>query len=79
MWQDRQRTRLTARSRRRAVGTGARYRLVFVDRLLATLVCLRHGVTHDVFRTGFDGDIETWEEHQRCPHRRSTTMSCVSV
>ncbi|MFC4088598.1 YaaC family protein [Micromonospora sp. GCM10011541] len=32
-----------------------------------------------VSRTGFDGDIETWEEHQRCRHRRSTTMSCVSV
>ncbi|MBM0226111.1 MULTISPECIES: IS3 family transposase [Micromonospora] len=32
-----------------------------------------------LFRTGFDGDIETREEHQRCPHQRSTTMSCVSV
>ena len=21
-------------------------------------------------RNGFDGDIKTWEEHQRCPHRR---------
>src|SRR2546423_15716384 len=30
-------------------------------------------------RTGVDGDIETWEEHQRCQHRRSTPMSCVSV
>lgn len=28
--------------------------------------------------TGFDGDVDTWEEHRRCPHRRSTTMSCVS-
>jgi hypothetical protein len=28
-----------------------------------------------MFRTGFDGDIETWEEHQRCPHRRSTPTS----
>ena len=34
--------------RRRAVGAGAKHRLVFVDRLLATLVHLRHGVTHDV-------------------------------
>lgn len=32
-----------------------------------------------VSRTGFDGDIETWEEHQRCPHRRSTPTTCVSV
>ncbi|MFC4110710.1 hypothetical protein ACFOX0_32965, partial [Micromonospora zhanjiangensis] len=39
------------------------------------LVFLREKVS----RTGFDGDIETWEEQQRCRHRRSTTMSCVSV
>ncbi|MFI8943521.1 transposase family protein [Streptomyces syringium] len=32
----------------RAVGAGARDKLVFVDRLLATLVHLRHGTTHDV-------------------------------
>ncbi|MFF2205985.1 transposase family protein [Streptomyces sp. NPDC058145] len=30
------------------MGAGAKHRLVFVDRLLATLVHLRHGVTHDV-------------------------------
>ena len=30
-------------------------------------------------RTGFDGDIETWKEDQRCLHRGSTPMSCVSV
>ncbi|GAA3742146.1 hypothetical protein GCM10022225_27170 [Plantactinospora mayteni] len=44
--------------------------------------CLRlpeEGPCECVSRTGFDGDIETWEEHQRCRHRRSTTMSCVSV
>ncbi|MFH8628114.1 transposase family protein [Streptomyces vietnamensis] len=29
------------------MGAGAKHRLVFVDRLLATLVHLRHGVTHD--------------------------------
>lgn len=34
--------------RRRAVGAGAKYKLVFVDRLLATVVHLWHGVTHDV-------------------------------
>ena len=30
------------------MGAGARHRLVFLDRLPATLVHLRHGVTHDV-------------------------------
>ncbi|MGJ3558091.1 helix-turn-helix domain-containing protein [Streptomyces sp. INA 01156] len=34
--------------RKRAVGAGAKHRLVFVDRLLATLMHLRHGTTHDV-------------------------------
>lgn len=59
VWQDRQQARLTARTRRRAVGAGARYRLVFVDRLLATLVCLRHGVTHDVLAAWFGVDRST--------------------
>ncbi|MFE9701750.1 transposase family protein [Streptomyces sp. NPDC006270] len=40
--------RLAARQRKRAVGTGATHCMVFVDRILATLVHLRHGVTHDV-------------------------------
>ncbi len=39
--------------RRRAVGAGAKHKLVFVDRLLATLVHLRHGVTHDVLAAWF--------------------------
>ena len=47
-WQARRDTWLADRPRRRAVGAGARYRLVFIDRLLATLVHVRHGVTHDV-------------------------------
>src|SRR3712207_4606064 len=47
-WQARRDARLADRPRRRAVGAGARHRLVFLDRLLATLVHLRHGVTHDV-------------------------------
>ena len=47
-WQACRDARLADRPRRRAVGAGARHRLVFVDRLLATLVQLRHGVTHDV-------------------------------
>jgi hypothetical protein len=52
-WQARQDARLADRPRRRAVGAGARYRLVFLDRLLATLVHLRHGVTHDVLACWF--------------------------
>ncbi|MGW0949682.1 helix-turn-helix domain-containing protein [Streptomyces sp. NPDC002623] len=48
LWHERHQARLTARPRRRAVGTGAKHRFVFVDRLLATLVSLRHGTTHDV-------------------------------
>jgi DDE superfamily endonuclease len=32
----------------RWVGAGARHQLVFIDRLLTTLVHLCHGVTHDV-------------------------------
>jgi hypothetical protein len=38
------------------VGGGARYRLVFVDRLLATLACLRHGVIPDVLAAWFGVD-----------------------
>ncbi|GLZ42102.1 transposase family protein [Actinokineospora sp. NBRC 105648] len=45
VWQARGDARCAARPRLRA---GARYRLVFLDRLLATLVHLRHGVPHDV-------------------------------
>ena len=52
-WQARQEARLADRPRRRAIGAGARHRLVFVDRLLATLVHLRHGVTHDVVACWF--------------------------
>ena len=52
-WQARRDARLADRPRRRAVGAGARHRLVFVDRLLATLVHLRHGVTHDVLACWF--------------------------
>jgi DDE superfamily endonuclease/Helix-turn-helix of DDE superfamily endonuclease len=47
-WQAREEARLADRPRQRAIGAGARHRLVFIDRLLATLVHLRHGVTHDV-------------------------------
>ena len=52
-WQARQDARLADRPRQRAVGAGAKHRLVIVDRLLATLVHLRHGVTHDVLACWF--------------------------
>ena len=62
-WQARQEARLADRLRRRSVGAGARHRLVFVDRLLATtLVHLRHGVTHNV--------LACWS---------STTTCCVAA
>lgn len=41
------------------VGAGAKYRLVFVDRLLVTLVHLRHGATHDVLACWFGVDRST--------------------
>jgi hypothetical protein len=40
-WQAREQARLSDRLRQQAIGAGARHRLVFVDRLLATLVPLR--------------------------------------
>ncbi|MFI8405211.1 transposase family protein [Streptomyces sp. NPDC085463] len=36
-----------------AVGAGARHQWVFLDRLLATLVHLHHGATHDVLACSF--------------------------
>ncbi|GAA2168207.1 transposase family protein [Actinomadura napierensis] len=48
VWQEWHQAVLAARPRRRAVGAGAKYKLVFVDRLPATLIHLRYGVTHDV-------------------------------
>ncbi|MFJ3176429.1 transposase family protein [Streptomyces roseus] len=59
VWQGRRAARLLDRPRRRAVGAGAKYKLVFVDRLLATLVHLRHGVTHDVLACRFEVDRST--------------------
>ncbi|MCY0932385.1 transposase family protein [Streptomyces sp. H27-H1] len=59
LWHERHQTRLESRPRKRAVGAGAKHRLVFIDRLLATLVHLRHGVTHDVLACWFDVDRST--------------------
>ena len=53
-WQARQDAKLADRPHRlRAVGAGAEHKLIFVDRLLATLVHRRHGVTHDVLAARF--------------------------
>ncbi|MGW4027275.1 transposase family protein, partial [Streptomyces sp. NPDC005009] len=41
------------------MGAGAKHRLVFVDRLLATLANLRHATTHDVLACWFDVDRST--------------------
>ncbi|WP_326608821.1 transposase [Streptomyces scopuliridis] len=41
------------------MGAGAQHKLVFVDRLLATLVNLRHGATHDVLACWFGVDRST--------------------
>ncbi|MFJ9753246.1 helix-turn-helix domain-containing protein [Streptomyces chartreusis] len=59
LWHEQHQARLTARLRRRAVGAGARHKFVFVDRLLATLVSLRHGTTHDVLACWFGVDRST--------------------
>ncbi|MFJ8694205.1 transposase family protein [Streptomyces roseolilacinus] len=56
LWHERHQARLASRPRKRAVGAGAKHRLVFVDRLLATLVHLRHAATHDVLACWFGVD-----------------------
>ncbi|MFC5639738.1 helix-turn-helix domain-containing protein, partial [Streptomyces bullii] len=59
LWHERHNAKLVSRRRKRAVGAGAKHRLVFVDRLLATLVHLRHGTTHDVLACWFGVDRST--------------------
>ncbi|MEV7871407.1 transposase family protein [Streptomyces sp. NPDC088124] len=59
LWHERHQAGLASRPRRRAVGAGAKHRLVFVDRLLATLVSLRHGATHNVLACWFGVDRST--------------------
>ncbi|MFB7112156.1 transposase family protein [Streptomyces sp. NPDC056190] len=46
-------------SRRRAAGAGARHQLVFVDRLVATLIHLRHDLPHSVLGLLFGVDRST--------------------
>ncbi|MEU3693843.1 helix-turn-helix domain-containing protein [Streptomyces narbonensis] len=59
LWHERHQARLASRSRKRAVGAGAKHRPVFIDRLLAALVHLRHGTTHDVLACWFGLDRST--------------------
>ncbi|MFH8687527.1 transposase family protein [Streptomyces anulatus] len=59
LWHEQHQAALVVRPRRRAVGAGAKHKLVFVDRLLATLVHLRHGATHDVLACWFNVDRST--------------------
>ncbi|WP_415940116.1 transposase family protein [Streptomyces sp. 039-1] len=59
LWHERHQDGLVSRPRRRAVGAGAKHKLVFIDRLLATLVNLRHGATHDVLACWFGVDRST--------------------
>ncbi|MGW2482335.1 transposase family protein [Streptomyces sp. NPDC001571] len=59
LWHQNHQAALTARARRRAVGADAKHKMVFVDRLLATLVHLRHGATHDVLACWFGVDRST--------------------
>ncbi|MEU1515118.1 transposase family protein [Streptomyces sp. NPDC005811] len=56
LWHHQHQARLTARPRRRAVGAGVKHKFVYVDRLLVTLVNLRHGTTHDVLACWFGVD-----------------------
>ncbi|MEU6170013.1 transposase family protein [Streptomyces tanashiensis] len=59
LWHARHQAKLASRPRQRAAGAGAKHRLVFVDRLLATLIHLRHGATHDVLACWFNVDRST--------------------
>ncbi|MCZ4602681.1 transposase family protein [Streptomyces sp. Lzd4kr] len=59
LWHEHHQAGLASRQRKRAVGAGAKHRVVFVDRLLPALVHLRHGTTHDVPACWFGMDRST--------------------
>ncbi|MFD8005682.1 helix-turn-helix domain-containing protein [Streptomyces mirabilis] len=59
LWHEQHQVRLTVRTRRRAVGAGATHKFAFVDRLLATLVSVRHGTTYDELACWFGVDRST--------------------
>ncbi|MGW8531380.1 helix-turn-helix domain-containing protein [Nocardiopsis sp. NPDC055824] len=52
-------------SRKRTAGAGARHRLVFVDRLVATLIHLRHDLPHAVLGLLFGVDRSTLPPRRR--------------
>ncbi|MFB7368826.1 transposase family protein [Streptomyces sp. NPDC056222] len=56
---ERHEAKLASRPRKRAVSAGAKHQLVLIDRLLATLIHLRHGTTHDVLAWCFGVDRST--------------------
>ncbi|WP_405483173.1 transposase family protein [Streptomyces anulatus] len=62
LWHERHQAVLASRPRSRAVGTGAKHKLVFVDRLMAALMHLRHGATHDMVACWFGVDRSTITE-----------------
>ncbi|WP_406053665.1 transposase family protein [Streptomyces sp. NBC_01077] len=59
LWHECHQAKLTSRPRKRAAGAGAKHRFVFAGRLLAALVHLRHGATHDVLACWFGVDHST--------------------
>ncbi|MFF9059970.1 hypothetical protein ACF09K_14965 [Streptomyces sp. NPDC014882] len=60
LWHERHQAKLASRPRKRALGAGAKHRSVFVDRLLATFVNLRHATTHDVLACWI-GYLNNWD------------------
>ncbi|MFF5767783.1 transposase family protein [Streptomyces tanashiensis] len=79
LWHARHQAKLASRPRQRAAGAGAKHRLVFVDRLLATLIHLRHGATHDVLACWSNVDRSTITraigEVRPLPAERGCTIS----
>ncbi|MFF4723743.1 transposase family protein [Streptomyces mirabilis] len=59
LWHGQHQVRLTARTRRPAVGAGAKHKFAFIDRLLATLASVSHGTTYDELACWFGVDRST--------------------
>ncbi|WP_240798829.1 transposase family protein [Streptomyces sp. H23] len=59
LWHERHQAELGSRPRKRGVSAGAKHRLLFADRLLATLVHLRHATTQEVLACWFGVDRST--------------------
>ncbi|WP_229923012.1 helix-turn-helix domain-containing protein [Streptomyces griseocarneus] len=66
LWQERHQAQLASRDRKRAAGAGARHKLVFVDRLPATLAHLRHGTTQEVLACWFGVDRSVCARGRHC-------------